>query len=99
SALEISAEVEQFLVPGRYLRTTRPYGTDASYHGMVLARTEISRAHGAATIAASKANPFVQLIDWRVSMSHKDQDECDINAANGPYEPDKVPRYPNHPQD
>jgi hypothetical protein len=42
SALNISKKSEQFMLPGRAaLRTTKPYGTDASYRGMVLGRTRL----------------------------------------------------------
>lgn len=99
-SLPLSKQLEQFLVPGRAaLRTKKPYGSSAAHHAMTLARTEITAAHGRATIAVSKANPFVDKIAWRTSRSHKDRDECDFNEANGPYNPDKVPTYPNHPNE
>lgn len=97
-ALSLSRRLEQFIVPGRAaLRTKRPYGRDASYAAMRLARTEITRAHGQATMIASQMNPFVERIRWQLSGSHPELDECDSLAANGPYELGAVPPYPPHP--
>lgn len=107
SAMDIARDLEPFLVPGRSLRTTRPYGADASYDALRLARTEITRQHGQATIAASKANPFVAGVDWALSGSHGRPDICDqvatLDAGGGrlrdPYPVDEVPVYPAHPHD
>lgn len=107
SALTISRKVEQFMLPGRAaLRTNKPYGTDASYRGMVLGRTEISRAHGEATLIAARLNPYVSGMDWALSASHPKQDVCDELATLGmgggrlrdPYDLYSVPAYPPHPQ-
>lgn len=106
SALDLSKQVEAFLLPGRLgKRTKRPYGRDASYDGMRLARTEISRAHNYASYAASAVNPYVHGIDWALSLSHPKMDICDELATIGmtgerlkdpyPVETAKVP--PAHP--
>jgi len=99
SAIDIARDFEQFLLPGaKGIRTTKPYSSSASYNSLRLARTEISAAHGRATIASAKANPFVSTINWRVSGRHPGQDVCDDNAAGSPYALDAVPDYPAHPQ-
>lgn len=105
---EISGQLERFLLPDRAnLRTSKPYGVNASFDGMRLARTEIARAHGTSTMAASEANPWVDGIDWALSPSHHIEDECNdlatIDAAGSriadPYHIGEVPPYPPHPQD
>ena len=59
-ARERARAVEQFLIPGRApLRTRRPYGSDASFDAMRLARTEIAAAANRAAYAAAVANPYV----------------------------------------
>lgn len=107
SAFNISRKSEQFLLPGRAaLRTDKPYGKDASYRGMVLGRTEITRAHGEATLIAARLNPYVQGMDWALSASHPKLDICDMHATIGmgggrlkdPYDLYSVPPYPPHPQ-
>lgn len=98
SAERIARGLEQFLRPDRAnLRTNRPYGKDASYDAMRLARTEITRAAGQATITAARLNPYVTSISWRLSGSHPEPDICDDLAAGGPYAVDNVPLYPAHP--
>lgn len=97
-SLELSRLVARFLLPSRAdLRTKKPYGRSASADGMRLARTEITAAHGRATLAAARANPYVSSITWRLSASHPRSDICDPLAEGSPYELDKVPSYPPHP--
>lgn len=107
SAFNIAKKAEQFLLPGRAaLRTDKPYGKDASYRGMVLGRTEITRAHGEATLISARLNPYVEGIDWALSASHPKLDICDALATLGmgggrmrePYGLYDVPSYPPHPQ-
>lgn len=77
SSLEISRTLEQFLLPDRAgLRTRRPYGTDASYDAMRLARTEIARAHNQAAYLAALANPYVDRI--RIQRSSRGDPKCPI---------------------
>lgn len=108
-ALPLSKRLEQFLVPGRAaLRTKKPYGTDASYPAMRLARTEITRAHSAAQQTAAIANPFVDGMDFVLSYSHPRSDICDEYATltssgdrlKDPYPPEEVPipAQDTHPQ-
>jgi hypothetical protein len=108
SAIEIAATVERMLLPNRApIRTKKPYGTDVSFDAMRLARTEITRAFGQATMAASNANPYVTGIDWALSASHPRFDICDNLATIGmgggrvrePYPKGSVPPYPAHPQE
>ena len=102
-ATGLARDLEQFLIPGRSLRRTRaPYGVDASFDAMRLARTEITRAHGRAAQVAAAMNPFVEQMQWVLSSSHPKPDICDINANGGPngdgiYPLNEVPPYPGHP--
>jgi hypothetical protein len=106
SSEEIASSVERFLNPNRApLRTNRPYGRDASFDAMRLARTEISRAHAVASQTAALANPFVTGLDWALSLSHPKKDICDSLATLGmsgerlqpPYPVDTVSIPPAHP--
>lgn len=82
ASLNMAKDLEQFLLPSRKpLRTRRPYGTDVSYDAMRLARTEISRALATATHQAAADNPFVDRIDWSLSISHPKRDICDTLAT------------------
>lgn len=100
SALQLARQLEQFLVPGRAaVRTGRPYGTDASYDAMRLARTELTAAFGRVTLLAAQLNPYVDTITWQLSGSHPELDICDANAAGSPYPLDGVPVYPAHPHE
>lgn len=109
SALTMSRELEQFLVPGRAnFTTTRPYGTTASFDALRLARTEIARAHTEASFASAYANPFVTGMDWKLSPRHPKMDVCDRLATIGmggqrlrePYPLDEAPHVVenSHPQ-
>lgn len=101
SATDIAQQVETFLVPGRSLqRTNTPYGRDASYDAMRLARTEISRAHAEAQRVAAALNPFVAQLRIALSHRHPRPDICDVAAAAGPWPKEDVPRQyalPLHP--
>jgi len=83
-ALQMSRELEQFLIPGRGLRTSKPYGANASFDGMRLARTEISRAAQEAHRMAATMNPFVSGMKWNLSARHPRYDICDELARGGP---------------
>lgn len=106
SARDLSRAVEQFVQPGRQgVLTTKPYPAYRgkteylSYDAMRLGRTEITRAHGAAALASARANPYVGMMDFRLSARHPKQDICDDLAANGPYPTDRcpVPAQDSHP--
>jgi hypothetical protein len=100
SARTLAKQLEQFLLPNRAaLRTKKPYGSDASFDAMRLARSEISRAHGQASKVAAIANPFVTGLDFCLSARHPRVDICDRLATIGtdgsrlkdPYPPESAP--------
>lgn len=100
SALAIAKDLEPFLQPGKQLqRTKKPYGRDANYPALRLARSEITRAHSQASRAAAAANPFTSGMEWKLSVSHPKIDICDQLATLGmkgerlrdPYPVDKAP--------
>jgi len=94
---DMAKDLERFLAPGRQLvRTKAPYGTDASYDAMRLARTEISRAAAQAHETAARANPFVEKLRWKLSPQHPRTDICD-NYADKEYSFDEFPTQPAHP--
>jgi len=106
---DLARELEQFLIPGRArIRTRRPYGQDASFDAMRLARTEIGRAYADMQRAAATANPYVTGMDWALSASHPRIDICDDLATIGmsgerirdPYPVDEapIPIESSHPQ-
>ena len=112
--LAVARRLEVYLTPeGRRLTTTTPpirRGTPeeyrsgrGSYAARRLARTEITRAHGQATIQAAARNPFVVGVRWNLSPSHPKVDICDEHAGRdvglgrGVYPVEAVPRYPAHP--
>jgi hypothetical protein len=76
-----------------------------SYAARRLARTEITRSHGQATVQAAIANPFVKGLRWRLSARHPKIDICDdlatadgYDLGPGVYPPGQEPGYPPHPQ-
>lgn len=99
-------------VAGRLVRNQRPVivsrapgrGGMGSFSARRLARTEITRAHGAAVIWSAERTPGNIGVKWSVSGNHPKADECNIHAARdtglgkGVYAPRDVPRYPEHPQ-
>lgn len=85
--------------------TRTPNAGAGSYPARRLARTEITRAFGAATVKAAEMNPFVDGVRWATSGRHRGSDVCDDNASGhsrgmdrGEYRTDEVPSYPGHPQ-
>lgn len=105
AAVDIAKQLEGFLKPERAgVQTRKPYGRWGSYDARRLARTEITAAHGRATLGAAEANPFVQAIRWALSAFRDDWDcKCEPNAeadsglGPGVYELGSVPDYPDHP--
>lgn len=73
---DISRQVERFLNPDRTGVRTRIYGGDASYDGMRLARTEITRAHTYAAYTSAQANPYVE--KYRMRRSNFGQSSCPV---------------------
>jgi hypothetical protein len=95
---KVIARLNQTTTPGR--------GGYGNYPARRLARTEVTRAHGAATIEAAKVTPGNLGIQWLLSNRHKGIDECNAHATRdgyglgpGVYPPESVPIYPVHPQD
>lgn len=77
SATRLANELERFLLPNRAnLRTNRPYGVDASYDAMRLARSEIARAANHASYISSYVNPYVDRID--VARSLNGDPKCQV---------------------
>lgn len=98
SAQQLAKDLEQFLLPGRELkRTNVPYGSDASFYGMRLARSEITLANSTATKIAGIANPFVDRIYYNLSGAHKGDpgDPCeefaDTSDSQNGYAPADCP--------
>ncbi len=98
SALSLAKQMEQFLLPGRHLpRTDKPYGTDASFNAMRLARSEITRSHSIAAQASAQANPFVDRLYYHLSSAHQADagDPCeefaDTSLVNNGYPVDECP--------
>ena len=120
-AIKTSKRIERFLNPryapirdarGRIIRDKRkgvytgtPRDGMGSFPARRLMRTEVTRAHGKATIEAAKK--LGNAIRWSLSGSHPKADKCDENAQGssrginvpGVYRIADVPAYPNHPQD
>lgn len=107
---ELARDLERFLQPGRsMIRTIKPYGKDASFDAMRLARTEISFAHAQASYKSAAENPFVDGIDVALSNRHPlvrtSPDECDELATmdwrnkrlRDPYTFGNVELPPYHP--
>lgn len=111
NAVEVGRELELYLTydgrinaKGQQVVTRTPYGQSGLARPRTLARTEITRAYGAATTEAARVNPFVAGLRWRLSSSHPEMDQCDQRAGAdtdglgaGVYRVDNVPRYPDHP--
>lgn len=77
AARRLAQRVEQFLHPDRAkIRTKKPYGTDASYDAMRLARTEIARAGNQASFISSYLNPYVDKIE--VARSANGDPTCPV---------------------
>lgn len=94
---KVIARLNQTAAPGR--------GGYGNYPARRLARTEVTRAHGAATIESAKVTPGVIGIRWALSASHDDLDECSDYASRdngmgaGVYAVRDLPAYPAHPHE
>ena len=106
SAVKMAELFEQFLKPERVgIKTAKPYGQLGSFDARRLARTEITAAHGRATIASAHDNPFVEVIRWALSYNHQDWPcNCEENSTRdeeglgpGRYQIKNLPDYPDHP--
>jgi hypothetical protein len=112
AAVDVADMLVRYLVPSEVGRLTwtpwrrsgpligvqvSPFGQKGNYAARRLARTEITAALGRSTINYAQVNPFIDLVEWRLSGSHPRIDICDEYAAKGPYLPANVPPYPPHP--
>lgn len=77
-----------------------------SFSARRLARTELTRVHGAATLVATESTPGALGAKWVLSASHPEVDHCDENARNssaglpaGVYLVSEFPQYPDHPHE
>ena len=106
-SFNLARDLEGFLLPGRLgKRTTRPYGRDASFDAMRLARTEIARAHAQAALTAARMNPYVTGIDvarstngdrtCRICPEHATIDISGMRVRD-PYPLDSAPISTFHP--
>lgn len=108
-ALELARQLERFLQPDQVMsRTKKPYGTDASYSAMRLARTELAHAFNEAALIAARLNPFVEKLD--IARSARGDPKCAIcaghatidisgNRVKEPIPLDEIKVPPFHPND
>jgi len=93
----LSKQLDGFILPGRHVTTTTPYGRTLNFDSMRLARTEIGEGYRNATIQSAKRSPWVKGITWHLSLEHPDV-PCDCENYDGQtYAVDEVPMTP-HPQ-
>lgn len=88
TAAELARAVRGFISPDV------PGG--ASYAAKRLARTEINNAFHASGINRYQKSGLVDEVDWHLSSSHPEGDECDGLASDSPYNVNNVPEKP-HP--
>lgn len=74
---------------------TELHGRKVWYEATRILRTENRIAFMEANRLSTKANPGVQMMDWRRG-GYEDCDICDRLAEEGPYKPDELP-YHSHP--
>ncbi len=108
-ALELARQLERFLQPDQIMsRTKKPYGTDASYSAIRLARTELAHAFNEAALIAAQLNPFVEKMD--IARSARGDPKCAIcarhatidisgNRVKEPIPLDEIKVPPFHPND
>jgi len=88
TAAQLAKSVRQFISPNT------PGG--ASYAAKRLARTEINNAFHATTVDRYQRSGIVEEVDWNLSSSHPEGDECDDLKDESPYDVNFVPEKP-HP--
>lgn len=89
SARDMANEVKRFIRPD--------VKGGVSYAAMRLGRTEINNAFQATQVRYAAESPWITGVQWNLSSSHPEEDECDVYAAHEPYAPEEVPARP-HPQ-
>lgn len=96
SALARGLSAREFVRDVKDLVSPRTAG-GVRYAALRLARTELNNAFHATSIETAKSTPWITGLAWNLSGSHPAEDICDRLAADGPYDPNDVPRKP-HPQ-
>jgi len=90
--------------PNMMKRMGKRLPKDLNYEALRLVRTEVSAAHGDATVKSATYNPACKGLKWVLSAQHPEQDICDelANAEQGmgpgvyPIEdPPPMPAHPN----
>lgn len=89
SARELAKEVKGLIDP------STPGGV--SYAANRLARTEINNAYHWTAREHMASRPWINGVEWLLSGSHPEPDQCDTLADEGPYASNEVPDKP-HPQ-
>lgn len=111
ASIDLAFMLADYVLPNRQaVITRRPYGRKVQADAMRLARSEIARAANAASLQASRDNPFVRGVDYVLSHSHKldPGDPCEAHATiwldgtrrKDPYPSEKrvpVPVQDSHP--
>jgi len=93
----LSKQLDGFILPGRHVTTTTPYGRALNFDSMRLARTEIGHAYRHATFESAKRAPWVTGVTWHLSLEHPDL-ACECENMDGQvYAPEDEPDDP-HPQ-
>lgn len=106
-ARPLAKKLERFLNPDAALiKTNKPYGSNAAFSAMRLARTEISRSVNHASYIAAYTNPYVDKIDVaRSPVGDPSCPICQVHATLGvgggrlrpPYDLNSAAEPPFHP--
>ena len=78
----LSKQLDGFVLQGRHVTTTTPYGRALNFDSMRLARTEIGHAYRHATFESAKRAPWVTGVTWHLSLEHPDI-ICDCEGMDG----------------
>lgn len=85
---------------GRFLN---PDLENAAYAAHRLAQTEVTHAHGMATVASTRMMPGAVGLRWKLHSGHLHTDRCNDHASRdgyglgpGGYPVNEVPAYPEH---
>lgn len=89
--------------PNMMKRMGRRLPKDLNYESLRLVRTELSAAHGDATLKSATYNPACRGVKWVLSSEHPEYDICDELATAdqglgpGVYRVEDAPPMPAHP--
>lgn len=113
--VDVARQLEAYILHGRstaaelYPNMMKRMGDkripeEISYEALRLARTEMTRAFGDATLRAAREDPSAMGVQFELSSSHPVYDICDVHTAaddyglgKGTYPLDAAPDYPFHP--